>query len=125
MKSYKSLLLNFYKAVNKPFKDVTREDIDRYLADLKPSTAEIMKSKLRAFFKWFYNCDKKTLPEVVSHLESNKKALAPTKTDEDVLDPDEIEKLINAHSKVSHKTLVETFFVTGARTDRRQWTLER
>ncbi|MEE8565923.1 MAG: phage integrase N-terminal SAM-like domain-containing protein, partial [Candidatus Thermoplasmatota archaeon] len=85
IQSYKSLLLNFYKAVNKPFKDVTREDIDRYLAALKPSTAEIMKSKLRAFFKWFYNCDKKTLPEVVSHLESNKKALAPTKTDADVL----------------------------------------
>jgi len=115
IQSYKSLLLNFYKAVNKPFKDVTREDIDGYLAKLKPSTAEIMKSKLRAFFKWFYKCDKKTLPEVVSHLESNKKALAPTKTDADVLDPEEIEKLINAHSSVSHKAIIEAFFATGAR----------
>ena len=115
--NYKSLLSTFSKAVNKPFKDVTREDIDRYLATLKPSTAEIMKSKLRAFFKWFYNCDKKTLPEVVSHLETNKKALAPTKTEADVLDPEEIEKLINAHSKVSHKAIIEAFFVTGARTN--------
>jgi len=61
---------------------------------------------------------------LISHFLSSS-ALAPTKTDADVLDPDEIEKLINAHSKVSHKALVETFFVTGTRTDRRQWTLER
>jgi len=74
-----------------------------------------MKSKLRAFFKWFYNCDKKTLPEVVSHLESNKKALAPTKTEADVLDPDEIEKLTNAHANVNYKAIIETFIVTGAR----------
>jgi len=115
VKNYHSLLSTFSKVINKPFKDVTRENIDRYLANLKPSTAEIMKSKLRAFFKWFYNCDKKTLPKVVSHLESNQKALAPTKTDADVLDPDEIEKLINAHSSVSHKSLIESFIVAGAR----------
>jgi len=79
VKNYASLLSTFSKVVNKSFKDITREDIDRYLANLKPSTAEIMKSKLRAFFKWLYNCDKKTLPEVVSHLETNQKALAQLK----------------------------------------------
>jgi len=74
-----------------------------------------LKSKLRNFFKWFYHCDKKTLPEVVSHLESNKKALQPKKTDADVLSPEEIEKLINAHANVNYKAIIETFIVTGAR----------
>ncbi|MCJ7570356.1 MAG: tyrosine-type recombinase/integrase [Candidatus Thermoplasmatota archaeon] len=115
IKSYQSLLSTFSNTIDKPFKDITRDDIDRYLATLKPPTAEIMKSKLRAFFKWFYDCDKKTLPKVVSHLESNKKALAPKKTDADVLSPDEIEKLINAHAHIAHKALIETFIVTGAR----------
>ncbi len=101
--------------MGKPFVKVTREDIDAYLASLNPSTAEILKSKLRNFFKWFYHCDKKTLPEVVSHLESNKKALQPKKTDADVLGPEEIEKLINAHANTVHKALIETFIVTGAR----------
>ena len=72
--NYRSLLTTFSKAVGKSFGKVTREDIDAYLASLKPSTAEILKSKLRNFFKWYYHCDKKTLPEVVSHLESNKRA---------------------------------------------------
>ena len=84
VKNYRSLLATFSKTVGKPFVKVTREDIDAYLASLNPSTAEILKSKLRNFFKWFYHCDKKTLPEVVSHLESNKKALQPKKTDADV-----------------------------------------
>ena len=48
-------------------------------------------------------------------MESNKKALEPKKTDADVLDPEEIGKLINAHSKAAHKSLIETFIVTGAR----------
>jgi hypothetical protein len=39
--NYQSLLTTFSKAINKPFKDVTREDIDIHLANLKPSTAEI------------------------------------------------------------------------------------
>ena len=115
VKNYRSLLATFSKTVGKPFVKVTREDIDAYLASLNPSTAEILKSKLRNFFKWFYHCDKKTLPEVVSHLESNKKALQPKKTDADVLDPEEIEKLINAHANTVHKALIETFIVTGAR----------
>jgi len=113
--NYRSLLTTFSKVVGKPFGKVNREDIDVYLASLKPSTAEILKSKLRNFFKWFYHCDKKTLPEVVSHLESNKRALAPTKTDADVLAPEEIEKIINAHANVNYKAIIETFIVTGAR----------
>ena len=115
VKNYRSLLATFSKTVEKPFVKVTREDIDAYLASLNPSTAEILKSKLRNFFKWFYHCDKKTLPEVVSHLESNKKALQPKKTDADVLSPEEIEKLINAHANVNYKAIIETFIVTGAR----------
>ena len=52
---------------------------------------------------------------MVSHLESNKKALQPKKTDADVLAPEEIEKLINAHANTVHKALIETFIVAGAR----------
>jgi len=75
---------------------LTHEDIDVYLASLKSSTAKILKSKVRNFFKWFYYCDKKTLPQLVSHLESNKKAIAPTKTDADVVVPEEfISNLFN------------------------------
>ena len=48
-------------------------------------------------------------------MESNKKALAPKKTDADVLAPEEIEKLINAHANVNYKAIIETFIVTGAR----------
>jgi site-specific recombinase XerD len=51
--NYRSLLTTFSKVVGKPFGKVTREDIDVYLASLKPSTAEILKSKLRNFFKSF------------------------------------------------------------------------
>lgn len=117
IENYRCLLNTFSKTVGKPFGRVSREDIDVYLASLKTSTAEILKSKLRNFFKWFYHCDKKTLPEVVSHLESNKKALEPKKTDADVLAPDEIEKLINAHANLNYKAIIETFIVTGARSN--------
>jgi len=36
------------------------------------------------------------------------------KTDADVLSPDEIEKLINAHANVNYKAIIETYIVTGA-----------
>jgi hypothetical protein len=44
------LLTMFAKGVRKDFKEVTRQDIDDYLAILQPLTAEIMKSKLRKFY---------------------------------------------------------------------------
>ncbi|GAG85442.1 unnamed protein product, partial [marine sediment metagenome] len=39
----------------------------------------------------------------------------PTKGEESVLEPEEIEKLIEAHHDLSRKALIETFIVTGAR----------
>ena len=43
IENYSSLLNTFSKTVRKPFGKVSREDIDVYLASLKPSSAEIFK----------------------------------------------------------------------------------
>jgi integrase len=108
------LMTMFFKGVNKPVGDITREDIDQYLATLKPSTCEIMKSRIRSFFKWYYKTGKK-LPEFISDLETNANALKPTKGDEVVLTPDQIERVINDANNLQHKAIIETFIVTGIR----------
>jgi integrase/recombinase XerD len=75
----------FAKGVNKPFRDVTREDVLRYLDGLKKSEDEDPRQKWRGtatlysihitqFFKWFYYPDigprkrRKQLPTVVDDL---------------------------------------------------------
>lgn len=109
------LLTMFSKGVHKEFDQVTRQDIDNYLATLAPLTAEIMKSKLRKFYTWFYKADMKHLPEVVADLECNANAYKPKKTDKDVLTTEEIERFITCLPELQHKALLETLIVTGGR----------
>jgi site-specific recombinase XerD len=114
VENHRCLLTMFAKGVRKEFKDVTRQDIDDYLATLKPLTAEIMKSKLRKFYAWFYKTGKK-LPDVVADLECNASAYKPKKTDKDVLTAEQIERFINCMPELQHKALCETLVVAGGR----------
>lgn len=109
------LLRMFAKGVQKEFDKVTRQDIDNYLSTLKPLTAEIMKSKLRKFYVWFYHTDKKHLPEVVADLECNVSAYKPKKTDKNVLTKEQIEKLCVISPELQNKALLEAFLITGGR----------
>lgn len=109
-----SMMNMLFKAVNKPVEQITRQDIDIYLATLKPSTCEIMKCRIRSFFKWYYKTGKKS-PDFIADLEANAHALIQTRGDEVVLSPDQIESVLTHANTLQFKAIIETLLTTGMR----------
>jgi len=62
------MLIRFISKVKKNFKDVTRDDVEKYLAsrkDVKDCTVDNDKIILKKFYRWLYGMKKKEYPECV------------------------------------------------------------
>ena len=110
------VLVGFCKSIKKPFNEVTKADIKKYLLErkeiLKPSSLSINKSILKNFFKWFYNSD--DYPEVVRWVRTS---FANSGFDflSGVLNPNEIILIIEKAEKVQHKAIIATLYDSAVR----------
>ena len=110
--NHQSQLRMFLSRINADWDKVNQAVLDQFFANakIKDTSKEVMKPAIKAFYRYH------GMPEIAGMIISNGKILSkPTKGEESVITPEEIEKLIEAHHDLSRKALVETFVVTGAR----------
>jgi len=100
-------LILFVNYVNKPFKEVTRQDIKSYLLkrknELQPSSLSTKKSIIKNFFKWFYKSD--NYPEIVSWIRTGYSSYG-NDFPSGVRTPNEVKLIIKEAEKVQHKTII-------------------
>lgn len=99
--------------IKKPFKGMSRKDIENYVYALKlaPGSMDLHKIYIRNFFKWFFQSE--TYPENVKwiKLQNNKKRKLP----EDILTVNEIRAMIDAADNPRDRALVSIMYESGAR----------
>lgn len=107
------VLFNFAKAVQKPFKDIQRQDIENYIYSLKIAarSVDVQKITIRKFFKWVYQSD--TYPDVVKWIKI--KGQRTRKLPEDMLTLQEVRALIDAADNPRDKALVSILYESGCR----------
>jgi site-specific recombinase XerD len=117
MNGYRRDLEGLIKTVNnKPFKDITQEDIESYLKGYKLSTKNHCILFFRDFFRWLYNLDEgDRLPDVVRKLKAKKVEVDDMAYSERVITPEEYNAVLEGCNKPMHKALFEALWITGAR----------
>lgn len=107
------VLSNFAKAIQKPFKDMLRQDIENYLYSLKIAARSVDQQKItiRKFFKWVYQSD--SYPDVVKWIKI--KGQRTRKLPEDLLTLQEIRALVDAADNPRDKALVSILYESGCR----------
>lgn len=107
------VLFNFAKAVQKPFKDMQREDIEQYLYSLKilPVSLDFHKIIIRKFFKWVYQSD--SYPDVVKWIKLKRQRTR--KLPEDMLTLQEVRALVDAADNPRDRALVSILYESGCR----------
>ncbi|GCC10178.1 site-specific tyrosine recombinase XerD [archaeon] len=116
MRQYLEGLLFADKIID--FKTATKRDVMKVVGKIErsgnaPQTKMMRKAKLKKFFKWLRSYDDGYLPEVSwfrTTLSNNKKVLP-----EDLLTPEEVEKLISVAKDIRTKALIATLYDTGCR----------
>jgi integrase/recombinase XerD len=94
----------------KDYDEITIDEILKILSEIKSTTAEVMKSPIRDFFRYYNR------PEIYENIPSNSKVLREClKDEESVLTEEEINKIIEAPKKLRDKAIIETFITTGIR----------
>jgi integrase len=107
-RDYMSML---FKRTDKDYDKITLDEILQILANIRPTSAEVMKPAIRMFYT--IQCKR---PEIAENIPSNTKVLSrQTKGSESKLTKDEIDKIIEAPKSLRDKAIVETFIVSGIR----------
>ena len=106
--------------LNKEFKEVVREDLERLFEKLitensyAKNTIGTYKIMTRRFFQWLYGCKKNHYPEVVEWIEANvhhQKLIRP----EDLLSGEDIQKMIAAAFNPRDKAFIAVLAESGCR----------
>lgn len=116
--------LSYYHK-NKNLKNLTAEDIQKFIADpnqVKFESRNTYIAHIIPFYRWVDNLPKKQCPKRVEWLEYNtnkqkEKRYNPKEIEEHFIQPEEYEKIINYCQDFygQRKALFETYFLTGAR----------
>ncbi len=109
-----SVLSLLARKVQKPWKEMTRDDMETYIFGLEysSSTMDIHKIYIRKFFKWLYKS--KDFPEVVNwiNLQKNRKRKLPSA----LLTPGEIKMMIDAAGhNLRDRALISVLYEGGWR----------
>jgi len=115
----------FALKINKPFDNITREDLEIYLdkiyseisertgKKLKSSTLCVMKSEIKQFFRWLKNTE--DYPPIVKWIKTGFATSNSSLKPEDVLTPEETKSLIETASTSMHRALISIMWDTGGR----------
>jgi len=111
LKNHRNYLNMIFKSTKKSWKNLNHIDIITIINQFEnPRTREVIKNTLR---KFLIHQKRKKLAQLI---EFNSKILnTPIKGDEAKLTPEEITQMIETPNDLVHKSLIETFIVTGAR----------
>lgn len=109
-----SVLSLMGRNVRKPWKEMTKEDIETYIfgLELSSSSMDLHKIHIRKFFKWLYKS--KDFPEIVEwiNLQKNRNRKLPA----DLLTPEEIKMMIDAAGdNLRDRALVAVLYESGCR----------
>lgn len=106
-------LILIAKTLQKPFKKITRKDINSYLnsLDVSNGTRANYTIQLRKFFKWLYNDEN---PNCIKDLKVVKVKDNKLKYS-DMLSEDEIQKLIDTYQDPQHKALISVLYDSACR----------
>jgi len=111
-----SRFVYFAKDIKKPFKEVTRHDIEEFLKNMEgKSEAYRMGFKiiLKAFFRWFYGYKKgKGYPDVVDWIEYGK---IKNEKFPDILTMEEIQKMLEVCDNLRDRALISLLYESGCR----------
>lgn len=106
-------LVSLATALNKPFEEITREDIEEFLygLDIESGTLDQYKIFIRKFFKWY--CKSDTYPDIVKWIKTSnhKKKMIP----DDILTPDEVKAMIMAADNPRDRAFVSVLYESAAR----------
>jgi integrase len=118
-KTYLDILRYFGLFVKKPFKDVVRKDIDDYfysIKKLKNQTRHTRRVIIKNFFQWLYGMNHNHYPDVVEWMDTTlKEDPKDFKGKEDLLTPEEIERLLNACNDLRDRALIMMILEWGFR----------
>jgi len=108
------LLISFQSVVKKDFKKLTKKDIELYFAEKEGSkySIEITKVVIKKFMKWLYGGD--DFPDCVKSLTYARNAYV-FKKPEDMLNENEIKKLIDICDNLRDRAIISLFWDTGVR----------
>lgn len=105
-------LVQLVRSCKKPFKKMTRKDIERHLysLNLAPASLDLHKVSIRFFFRWLFKTEE--YPENVKwiKLQNHKKRKLP----EDILSPQEIKAMIDV-ADTRDRALVAILYDSGCR----------
>lgn len=122
---YLQNLTTLSRLLGKPFRSMTREDAEELIAKIQkqktregtawtPSTQMNLKIELKRFMAWLRKCDRKQYPKEVSWIELG--GDCKRKLDrEQLLEDEDVAKLVNATSKASLKAMIALEYQTGLR----------
>lgn len=100
----------------KPFEDITKEDLVRFAVYLeksfKPNTKSTVLTQVKRFYKWLEG-DEDEYPKKVRHIVIRKNGSELTQ--EDLLTHDEIFRMLRACDNIRDKAIVMLLWETGAR----------
>lgn len=104
-------LIFFISKINKDFKDITRNDIEAYLASrikkkIEKTSLDQDKITIKKFYKWFYK-NEDTYPELVKWIKTSN--TYNYKKPSDLLTNEEIKKLIDACENERDRTIIALF----------------
>jgi site-specific recombinase XerD len=108
-----TILIRFGKTINKPFKEVTRQELNHFIDSLNiQSTSKgYYQNPIRRMYKWLYDSDK---PEVIKDLKPCKKKRNQLKKS-DLLNEEEVKKIISSYSFPCEKAYVSVLFDIACR----------
>ena len=114
-----SQIANFCYFIKKPFNEVTKEDIIKYLEYLdvvkkvKAVTIDNYKSAIKTFFQWFYGLKDKQYPEIVEWMK--RKRGKGLKLPEEILTEEEILRMAEKVDNPRDRALILVTYESGCR----------
>lgn len=135
------ILSRIVECIDKPFKDVSKEELITFFNDLKPLKVELVtpnhifvrdvgeyspqtimryKHNVKTFWNWLFENDQtalrdnKGIPLAVSWVRSGNKKLA-SKMRKDILSREEVMELIKVSPHIRNKAIIAILFETGMR----------
>ena len=124
LRMYVGLISEFEEQINKPFRDVTEDDVNRFI-DMKAgysrkSTMATTKMVVKSFYKWLYGL-KDTYPACVAKLEVNGRHNGNGNGDaihleaKDILTKDDVATLIKCGKDIREEAMVAVIYESGCR----------
>jgi integrase/recombinase XerD len=108
VKNYRESIKRVLNLVRKDFNKLTIQELNRAFSKINGVTKELIKTKFRVFLRYH------NLNDLADKIKPKfSKFSEPTKTDEDILTPEEIKILVNTPIKLRDRAICELFIISG------------